>query len=179
VTIRCSRRRAWRRHGAYSKIAPGLPHALHMAVATFHPAGTLGGFDLIETSPAVAAARKHGDQGEEFHALDYLTYAYLQLGRNAEAQEDQREPPRTEQRENRRSRFKINYATAAIRARLRIGTANTGRKPKNLVADPGVEPQVSGDFSHWAAGNWVPAPHGKPAGRRDERQKRCAGFPWN
>ena len=42
---------------------------------------------------AVAAARKHGDQGKEFHALDYLAYAYLQLGRNDAAEKIRDDSP--------------------------------------------------------------------------------------
>lgn len=69
---------------AYAKIAPDAPHALHMPSHTFT---RLGYWDeSIETNTAsAAAARKAKSLGDELHAYDYLTYAYLQSGRDAEA----------------------------------------------------------------------------------------------
>jgi len=70
---------------AYSKIAPSAPHALHMPSHIFT---RLGYWDeSIEANTAArAAARAQGDVGEELHAMDYLTYAYLQRGREADAE---------------------------------------------------------------------------------------------
>ena len=69
---------------AYAKIAPDAPHALHMPSHTFT---RLGYWDeSIETNIAsAAAARKTKSLGDELHADDYLTYAYLQSGRDNEA----------------------------------------------------------------------------------------------
>lgn len=69
---------------AYAKIAPDAPHALHMPSHTFT---RLGYWDeSIETNAAsAAAARKAKSLGDELHAYDYLTYAYLQSGRDIEA----------------------------------------------------------------------------------------------
>ena len=69
---------------AYAKIAPDAPHALHMPSHTFT---RLGYWDeSIETNTAsAAAARKAKSLGDELHADDYLTYAYLQSGRDNEA----------------------------------------------------------------------------------------------
>jgi tetratricopeptide (TPR) repeat protein len=69
---------------AYAKIAPDAPHALHMPSHTFT---RLGYWDeSIETNTAsAAAARKAKSLGDELHAYDYLTYAYLQSGRDLEA----------------------------------------------------------------------------------------------
>ncbi|MFX5933708.1 hypothetical protein ABTE76_19090, partial [Acinetobacter baumannii] len=42
--------------------------------------------DSIESNRAARrAAHEQGDVGEELHAMDYLTYAYLQRGRDEEA----------------------------------------------------------------------------------------------
>jgi tetratricopeptide (TPR) repeat protein len=69
---------------AYSKIAPSAPHALHMPSHIFTRLGLWD--DSIESNTAArAAAHEQGDIGEELHAMDYLTYAYLQRGRDAEA----------------------------------------------------------------------------------------------
>ena len=69
---------------AYAKIAPDAPHALHMPSHTFT---RLGYWDeSIDTNIAsAAAARKTKSLGDELHADDYLTYAYLQSGRDNEA----------------------------------------------------------------------------------------------
>jgi len=69
---------------AYAKIAPDAPHALHMPSHTFT---RLGFWDeSIETNTAsAAAARKAKSLGDELHADDYLVYAFLQSGRDAEA----------------------------------------------------------------------------------------------
>ncbi len=69
---------------AYAKIAPDAPHALHMPSHTFT---RLGYWDeSIETNIAsAAAARKAKSLGDELHAYDYLAYAYLQSGRDADA----------------------------------------------------------------------------------------------
>jgi tetratricopeptide (TPR) repeat protein len=69
---------------AYSEIAPSAPHALHMPS---HIYTRLGMWEQCIASNVAArkAAHVQGDIGEELHAMDYLTYAYLQLGREAEA----------------------------------------------------------------------------------------------
>jgi tetratricopeptide (TPR) repeat protein len=132
---------------AYSKIAPDLPHALHMPSHIFTRLGLWE--DAISSNIAsAAAARKHGDQGDEFHALDYLAYAYLQLGRNGEA-EKIRDNLRAGGSVNPSSLFKINYARAAIRARCALELQHW-EEAENLDADPGVQPQVAA-ISHWAA----------------------------
>jgi tetratricopeptide (TPR) repeat protein len=65
----------------YAKIAPAAPHALHMPSHTFTRVGAWQ--DSIETNIAsAAAARKTGALGEELHAMDYMTYAYLQTGQD-------------------------------------------------------------------------------------------------
>jgi hypothetical protein len=69
---------------AYAKIAPSAPHALHMPSHIFT---RLGMWDdsIASNLAAQAAAQRHGDTGEELHSMDYLVYAYLQSGRDAEA----------------------------------------------------------------------------------------------
>jgi hypothetical protein len=71
---------------AYSKIAPSAPHALHMPSHIFTRLG-LWDDSIASNLAARAAARTQGDQGEELHAMDYLTYAYLQRGRDSDAEQ--------------------------------------------------------------------------------------------
>src|SRR5260370_36212846 len=96
---------------------------------------------------AVAAARKHGEQGEEFHALDYLAYAYLQLGKNEEAEKIRDTLPALGNVKPS-FLFKINYAKAAIQSRCAL-EQQRWTEAENLVADPGVQPQVAA-ISQWA-----------------------------
>ena len=132
---------------AYSKIAPDVPHALHMPSHIFTRLGMWE--DSVSSNIAAAtAARKHGDPGEEYHALDYLVYAYLQLGQNHEAEKIRDHLPAFGEI-SETSRFKINYATAAIRARCAV-EQKFWKEAKNLAPEPGVPPQVAA-ISHWAA----------------------------
>jgi hypothetical protein len=71
---------------AYSKIAPSVPHALHMPSHIFTRLGLWD--DSIASNLAARDAASHlGETGEELHAMDYLVYAYLQSGRDQEAQQ--------------------------------------------------------------------------------------------
>ena len=69
---------------AYAKIAPSAPHALHMPSHIFTRLG-LWDDSIASNLAASEAARKAGDMGEQLHAMDYLVYAYLQRGRDADA----------------------------------------------------------------------------------------------
>jgi tetratricopeptide (TPR) repeat protein len=66
----------------YYKIAPEIPHALHMPTHIFTRLGYWNESIELNSRSADAAWRfPVGDQisGHYFHALDYLTYAYLQI----------------------------------------------------------------------------------------------------
>jgi tetratricopeptide (TPR) repeat protein len=68
----------------YASLAPAVPHALHMPSHTFTRVGYWK--ESIETNRRSAeAARKSSGIGEELHALDYQTYAYLQIGQDTAA----------------------------------------------------------------------------------------------
>lgn len=74
----------------YAKIAPASPHALHMPSHIFARLG-LWQDDIDSNLASIAATRKTaamhmGGEGHQFHAMDFLVYAYLQSGREAEAQ---------------------------------------------------------------------------------------------
>ncbi len=66
---------------SYAEIAPAAPHALHMPSHIFT---RLGMWDRsIEAN--LASARASGNDWARVHPWDYLVYAYLQQGRDAEA----------------------------------------------------------------------------------------------
>ncbi len=102
---------------AYAKIAPSAPHALHMPSHIFT---RLGQWDdsIASNLAARDAAHQQGDMGEELHAMDYLVYAYLQRGRDAEAAQvlqQLRAMPRLNA-----SDFKTGYAATAMPVRYTV-----------------------------------------------------------
>ena len=73
----------------YAQVAPAAPHALHMPSHIFARVG-LWQDDIKSNVASVAATRKTaamgmGGEGHQFHAMDFLFYAYLQSGREADA----------------------------------------------------------------------------------------------
>jgi len=73
----------------YAQIAPAAPHALHMPSHIFARLG-LWQDDIDSNLASIAATRKTaamhmGGESHQFHAMDYLLYAYLQSGREVEA----------------------------------------------------------------------------------------------
>ena len=75
----------------YAQIAPAAPHALHMPSHIFARLG-LWQDDINSNLASIAATRKAtemhmGGEGHQFHAMDFLVYAYLQSGREADALE--------------------------------------------------------------------------------------------
>ena len=130
---------------AYSKIAPSAPHALHMPSHIFTRLG-LWDESIASNEAARVAAHEQGDTGEELHAMDYLTYAYLQRGRDADAQQVVSEL---------RARgplvgndFKVGYAATAMPVRLAI-ERQQWQEALGLQPVPGSEPHVAA-IIHWA-----------------------------
>jgi tetratricopeptide (TPR) repeat protein len=69
---------------AYADIAPAVPHALHMPSHTFTRVGMWK--ESVSTNQRSAdAAERNKEPGAILHALDYMTYAYLQLAMDTEA----------------------------------------------------------------------------------------------
>ena len=68
----------------YSKIAPNSPHAQHMPSHIFTRVGYWKE-SIAANLASVQAAKAHNEAGEQLHGEDYLVYAYLQLGQDANA----------------------------------------------------------------------------------------------
>jgi len=72
----------------YAEIAPASPHALHMPSHIFARLG-LWQEDIQSNLASVAAAQKssqlHVGSEHQMHAMDFLLYAYLQIGEDAKA----------------------------------------------------------------------------------------------
>jgi tetratricopeptide (TPR) repeat protein len=74
----------------YAKIAPASPHALHMPSHIFARLGLWQ--QDIDSNLASIAATQHNETGmhmgaeNQVHAMDFLEYAFLQIGEDAKAQ---------------------------------------------------------------------------------------------
>jgi tetratricopeptide (TPR) repeat protein len=70
----------------YAKIAPDAPHALHMPSHIFTRVGYWQ--ESIDSNVASGrVAKEAGDLQDQLHAMDYLVYAYLQLGQDKKAKD--------------------------------------------------------------------------------------------
>jgi tetratricopeptide (TPR) repeat protein len=101
----------------YAQVAPSAPHALHMP-SHIHTRLGMWKESISSNTAARKAARDEDDIGEELHAMDYLTYAHLQLGRDQDAARvlnDLRKMPKLSPKY-----FKVAYAASAMPARYAI-----------------------------------------------------------
>lgn len=124
---------------AYAKIAPSAPHALHMPSHIFTRLG-LWDDSIASNIAARDAARAQGDVGEELHAMDYLTYAYLQRNRTIDAA--QMVAALKGMTVPSGAVFKIGYAWTAMPVRLAIETRDWSAASQ-LEPMPGSAPQVA------------------------------------
>jgi tetratricopeptide (TPR) repeat protein len=150
---------------SYSQIAPSAPHALHMPSHIYTRLG-MWKESIASNSAARAAARDQGDAGEELHAMDYLAYAYLQLGRDAEVADlldDLRSMPGLNS-----SEFKVGYAASAIPARYAIERGQWEQAAQLPVLDR-AQPQVRA-ITLWSRSVGM-ARNGNPTAARREIEK--------
>jgi tetratricopeptide (TPR) repeat protein len=68
----------------YAKIAPSSAHALHMPSHIFTRLG-LWQESVQSNADSAMAAKPDGDAQGQLHAMDYMVYAYLQLGQDGKA----------------------------------------------------------------------------------------------
>jgi tetratricopeptide (TPR) repeat protein len=110
---------------SYGSIAPWVPHALHMPSHIFTRLGMWEESIAANRSSADAsrayAAMRHRDatEAEELHALDYMTYSYLQEGQDAKAKEIV-DFTATVCKTNPELEFSAAYALAAIPSRYAL-----------------------------------------------------------
>lgn len=133
----------------YAEIAPAAPHALHMPSHIFARVG-LWQDDINSNLASIAATRKTaamgmGGEGHQFHAMDFLVYAYLQSGREAEAQkviDEVKAMPAThdmygmgiDMRVFAQARFEASYALEL----------HDWQKAAALTPVPGADPEYAG-----------------------------------
>jgi len=143
----------------YAQIAPSSAHAQHMPSHIFTQLG-LWRESINSNINSISSAQCYGQTidsaghwDEELHGMDYLVYAYLQLGDNQSALEQSRYLMTFKKvfPEN----FKVAYAIAAIPARIALENKNWNdainlKLPKNLVNWRDFPWQLA--ISHFARG---------------------------
>ena len=129
----------------YSKIAPSAPHALHMPSHIFTRLG-LWEDSIASNTAARDAARRLGDTGEELHAMDYLVYAYLQTGRDADAAEVIQQLKAMQKLDT--GDFKIGYAATAMPIRYLVERHQW--TDAALIISPAVAPPHVSAIAVWA-----------------------------
>lgn len=132
---------------AYSQIAPSAPHALHMPSHIFTRLG-LWEDSIASNIAAREAAHRQGDTGEELHAMDYLVYAYLQSGRDKDADQiiqQLRSMPKLNTGD-----FKIAYASTAMPIRHAVERGQWA-DAAGIVPPTGAPPHVVA-IAVWARG---------------------------
>jgi tetratricopeptide (TPR) repeat protein len=105
----------------YSKIAPSAPHALHMPSHIFTRLG-MWNESIASNRAARRAAHDQRDVGEELHAMDYLTYAFLQLGRKDDATAVVTDLHHMSGLQGQQ--FKVGYAATAMPVRLAVESSD-------------------------------------------------------
>ena len=109
---------------AYAKIAPSAPHALHMPSHIFTRLGLWQeSIDSNLASEKTARERIEKTQPgatafDALHAMDYLEYAYLQMGRDTQAREIAAQAAKARSFDN--PQFAAGYALAAVPARYAL-----------------------------------------------------------
>jgi len=68
----------------YSAIAPAAPHAQHMPSHSFTRVG-YAKESIAANLASIKAAKADKEAVDQLHGMDYMVYAYLQLGRDSEA----------------------------------------------------------------------------------------------
>ncbi|WP_237059796.1 hypothetical protein [Microbulbifer sediminum] len=133
----------------YDKIAPEVPHALHMPSHIFVRLGIWP--DTIEWNKrSAAAARRQPADGKIslhfYHALDYLLYAYLQQGRDDDAKATLAEVRAAAVPQDE---FASAYGISAARARYRL-------EKRDWQGAASLDPRLPADFP-WDNYPWTEA----------------------
>ena len=139
----------------YAQIAPAAPHALHMPSHIFARLG-LWQDDINSNLASIAATRKaaaehKGGESHQFHAMDFLEYAYLQSGHETDAQhliEEVRAMPEMKDNMYGSDFDPRMYALVVFPARYDLELHHWG-DTASLAPEPAAQP---GDMSvtYWA-----------------------------
>lgn len=125
---------------AYDKIAPDVPHSLHMPSHIFIRLGMWG--DAVNWNIRSAkAALKYPANGETSlhyaHAMDYLIYGYLQLGKGDKAKQSLEQ---VTSHHPAQAVFPTAYAFAAMPARIALEQKNWYQASQIKIQHPSYIP---------------------------------------
>lgn len=147
---------------AYAKIAPSAPHALHMPSHIFTRLGLWN--DSIDSNLASRrAAHAQGDAMGEWHAMDYLVYAYLQQGKDDDARRIVGEASAMPSLDM--DNFAIAYAATVLPIRVAVEGGHWS-EAANAKALAGAPPAVTA-IAVWSKGLGL-ARSGHPAQAREQ-----------
>src|SRR5262245_15866029 len=130
----------------YATIAADAPHALHMPSHIFTRVGEWADSVATNRRSADSAKRSH-DPDDALHALDYMTYAYLQLARDGDARNTLDEA-RTLTTGINPARATAYYALSAMPARY-VVERGRWREARDLTPSPSNFPFTVA-LSHFA-----------------------------
>ncbi|MFH5886048.1 hypothetical protein ACG2F4_17205 [Halalkalibaculum sp. DA3122] len=134
---------------AYGKIAPAVPHALHMPTHIYVRLGNwpeVIDWNLKSAEAALNYPVNGSISHHYLHAIDYLVYAYLQRGEDEKAESA---AERGFSKEPHQASFVAAFHTAAIPARLAVERQKWNKVAKLEPRSPGYLPW---DASPWAEG---------------------------
>jgi tetratricopeptide (TPR) repeat protein len=114
---------------SYAGIAPAVPHALHMPSHTFTRVGYWKE-SIDSNAKSAELAEKTNGIGEAMHARDYMTYAYLQMGMDAQA--------------------KVNLEHAARLGAMTGGTQGAAGAGPNTFAMAAIPARYAMERQQWA-----------------------------
>jgi hypothetical protein len=132
----------------YAQIAPSSPHALHMPSHIFARLG-LWQDDIKSNLASMAAAKKQSAMDNSLHAMEFLEYAYLQIGEETKAKAimDELEAiPKTAIQENFLNSYNRQRAAFPALYVLELRRWNDALK---LQPPEGAAPDVQG-IIYWA-----------------------------
>lgn len=138
---------------AYGKIAPDVPHALHMPTHIYVRLGDWS--EVIKWNKKSAEAALNHPVGDAIshhyaHAIDYLVYAYLQRGEDSKAETVAEE---VWSRDPHQGSFVASFHMAAIPARIAV---EQGNWEKAAELEPRTPEYLPWDASPWAEGlTWL------------------------
>jgi tetratricopeptide (TPR) repeat protein len=136
----------------YAQIAPYAPHAVHMPSHIFARVGDWQA-SIKSNQASIEATRKTaaihmGGAGHQFHAMDFLIYAYLQSGREADAQKEIDEVRTLPEMKMDDDRDMKTFAMTKFPAMYAVEL----HRWKEAAALPVITKAESGDraYTHWA-----------------------------
>ena len=154
----------------YAQIAPSAPHALHMPSHIYTRLG-MWQESIASNTAARKAAREENDIGEELHAMDYLIYADLQLGREQEAAQVLDDLRKIKDLSPKY--FKVAYAASAMPARYAI-ERRKWNEAAELAPMPDALPQAAA-LTAWSRAVGF-ARSKQPAAARAETAKLTSAY---